>query len=735
MPAPETKETTEYPISTAQILALTSALMHPADYVQRCVEHVAFCAHGGQSWTRSLQLRIPRGAAPAPAWQIAPLGHYARRRLPDLVVTDSEGRRLNLLTREQHGVALAKAMLCRHLDSLPRQRYRRLAEPPVREAYASVRARMLDFFTAVGDFPDPEQTVIGLARPYARLLANLGVAPEAAEARIADLVNGIATLLDSTPYLCWVKAHPGEVLNLLVTCTTRDPRHAPTYSGQRRASRSATHGGSTLADRFSDFGIAPIKHEFDIPSHLHADSYYFTIKPPEKTSMMFLDWEVGSSLDPEETVSCSLDGAHLPDDGSDLASTPDGLRVRAFLRVSPHQRAQILAAALLNIILVWLFRDGHAPGHLGSTLQGFVVAAPSGLVAYLVSQQRHYYAYPLRKQRAVLWAYLTISILFLLTVSLSQPSGAPDPPGLALVPTIVAWTLLINSAGVLAWYLPLGFGFNWTVAHVAKERIQREGVRTRQWEVYVAICQQYGTCVALGVLLAMLSTAAGLASSWPGASPSDNPSRQSHAVLVSARPPTYAVRLSRSRQTRGSSEECDTPEPICGRFKGTHRPVDSVEFDPVRWSRRHISGHGILAPQPGPGLSLKAVEQPTFDQLNPAQLTESERRAIERFASRLNEELGGDLRGLWLYGSRARGTAHPESDVDLLVIAEGGRDRYGRIAGDLSEEIAIAEGESPFNYSVHVRDPEWLRDRRAIESFFIQEVDRDKIVLAGSGLA
>jgi len=128
------------------------------------------------------------------------------------------------------------------------------------------------------------------------------------------------------------------------------------------------------------------------------------------------------------------------------------------------------------------------------------------------------------------------------------------------------------------------------------------------------------------------------------------------------------------------------------------------------------------------------MEQAALDRLNAARLTESERRAIERYASLLDAELRGDLRGLWLYGSRARGTAHPESDIDLLVIADGGRDRYGRIAGDLSEEAAIAEGESPFNYSVHVHDPEWLQGRRAIDSFFIQEVDRDKIVLAGSAL-
>jgi predicted nucleotidyltransferase len=78
------------------------------------------------------------------------------------------------------------------------------------------------------------------------------------------------------------------------------------------------------------------------------------------------------------------------------------------------------------------------------------------------------------------------------------------------------------------------------------------------------------------------------------------------------------------------------------------------------------------------------MEQATADQFNAAQLSQGERRVVERFVSRLNDALGSDLRGFWLYGSRARGAPHPESGVDLLVIADGGRDRYGRIAGDLS---------------------------------------------------
>lgn len=118
-----------------------------------------------------------------------------------------------------------------------------------------------------------------------------------------------------------------------------------------------------------------------------------------------------------------------------------------------------------------------------------------------------------------------------------------------------------------------------------------------------------------------------------------------------------------------------------------------------------------------------------------ATLSPAERRTVGRFVGALQGELGDDLVAVWLYGSRARGERlHPDSDVDLLVIAEGGHERHARRAMDLSEEAAYAEDQSPFAFSVHVHDREWLRRRREIESFFIAEVDRDKLVLAGSAL-
>jgi len=40
------------------------------------------------------------------------------------------------------------------------------------------------------------------------------------------------------------------------------------------------------------------------------------------------------------------------------------------------------------------------------------------------------------------------------------------------------------------------------------------------------------------------------------------------------------------------------------------------------------------------------------------------------FATQLKQALGTHLRELWLFGSRARGEARPDSDYDLLVLVD-----------------------------------------------------------------
>jgi predicted nucleotidyltransferase len=114
-----------------------------------------------------------------------------------------------------------------------------------------------------------------------------------------------------------------------------------------------------------------------------------------------------------------------------------------------------------------------------------------------------------------------------------------------------------------------------------------------------------------------------------------------------------------------------------------------------------------------------------------ASLSAEERRVVERLVELLREEFGPDLHGVWLYGSRARGELpHAGSDIDILAITSGGQERDLLRAIELQAQAAHEQGTYP-PVSVKVYDPAWLDGRRKIRSFFIAEVDRDKIVLHG----
>jgi predicted nucleotidyltransferase len=115
-----------------------------------------------------------------------------------------------------------------------------------------------------------------------------------------------------------------------------------------------------------------------------------------------------------------------------------------------------------------------------------------------------------------------------------------------------------------------------------------------------------------------------------------------------------------------------------------------------------------------------------------ASLTEAERRVVERLVELTRDRFAGRLHSVWLYGSRARGERPgPESDIDLLAIADA-NEEDDVLTAILLVDRAVADLQLPRPIvSIQVYDPAWLEGRRRIESFFIREVDRDKIVLYG----
>lgn len=115
-----------------------------------------------------------------------------------------------------------------------------------------------------------------------------------------------------------------------------------------------------------------------------------------------------------------------------------------------------------------------------------------------------------------------------------------------------------------------------------------------------------------------------------------------------------------------------------------------------------------------------------------ASLTEDERRVVGRLVELMRERFAGRLRAVWLYGSRARGERPgPDSDIDLLAIADRGESDDVLTAILLVDEVARELGVPRPIVSIKVHDPGWLEGRRRIDSFFIRDVDRDKVVLYG----
>jgi predicted nucleotidyltransferase len=123
------------------------------------------------------------------------------------------------------------------------------------------------------------------------------------------------------------------------------------------------------------------------------------------------------------------------------------------------------------------------------------------------------------------------------------------------------------------------------------------------------------------------------------------------------------------------------------------------------------------------------------DTLDHATLGDEERQVLERFVEVLRRRLGDEVRAVWLFGSRARGERVADlSDIDVLVIIDqAGWSAAGRVYDALHAAAGqVSLPDVAWSFSLHVRDPGWLDQRRAIGSFFAAEVDRDHIDLTAA---
>jgi uncharacterized protein (UPF0332 family)/predicted nucleotidyltransferase len=103
-------------------------------------------------------------------------------------------------------------------------------------------------------------------------------------------------------------------------------------------------------------------------------------------------------------------------------------------------------------------------------------------------------------------------------------------------------------------------------------------------------------------------------------------------------------------------------------------------------------------------------------------LTAAEREEVAQLLARLEAECGQDVRRVILYGSKARGDAVFESDIDLLIVTKDGADRVKRA-------VEAFEREQEHWAEPQVFSAEAYRDYQRLKLPFYVNARRDGIEL------
>src|SRR4051794_6308558 len=103
-------------------------------------------------------------------------------------------------------------------------------------------------------------------------------------------------------------------------------------------------------------------------------------------------------------------------------------------------------------------------------------------------------------------------------------------------------------------------------------------------------------------------------------------------------------------------------------------------------------------------MNQEAPTRAEIDELLKPPTEEEAIRAVERFAAEVRRHYGGRLKGIFLFGSRARQDHSPESDADVAIVLKDAdweewveRHRLVRLAYRISMDTGLAIQPWPFS--------------------------------------
>lgn len=107
-------------------------------------------------------------------------------------------------------------------------------------------------------------------------------------------------------------------------------------------------------------------------------------------------------------------------------------------------------------------------------------------------------------------------------------------------------------------------------------------------------------------------------------------------------------------------------------------------------------------------------------------LSEAERETLRRFVTYLNDVAPEQIRSIILYGSKARGDAHPGSDLDILLLVN---DRRKIDRDKIYDFIVDTELENDIDISLNIYNAEDFNRLATWQAPFAANVAREGEIL------
>lgn len=107
-------------------------------------------------------------------------------------------------------------------------------------------------------------------------------------------------------------------------------------------------------------------------------------------------------------------------------------------------------------------------------------------------------------------------------------------------------------------------------------------------------------------------------------------------------------------------------------------------------------------------------------------LTQKERDIIKKFKNKIIERYSEEIMSIMIFGSKARGNASKESDIDILVVTRSDNWLMGDKIRDIGYDLELKHN---LILSIQVVSQGHINYLKKIRSQFMRNIERDGITL------